>query len=527
MDHLLDAILADPEDDAPRLAYADRLDEQGDAEWAALIRLQVANAWPGPFATDAERAAVRAREERARPAVASRFGFAALRWRRGWPTRLNAEYSLPETFWPLLPTLRLVESLRVTTPGGFDAGRLLAGLLGLPLLASVEATLARDAPLTWDEVAPLAGLHRLTRLALTGTAGRWMLTAEVSVALDRERRARLAAVGEAERLAVARSYCRESHTDAAGGVWLTLDPGRGWPHQCLSVTAVPRLRGLDAGGNWSGVSSLPPGVRSLVGPEEAIRRELGEFFCTDDPVSDRADFSTLARLPRLRALGLPLPGESDIQLDELGDQKNLRVLHLYRPDPAAPRARVIDWLTLPELVELSARGTELPSPTEVRRHFPRLRYLGTDAPPDGPRRAEYAALGVLVTPVIGETPDIRLDWPRVDQGGVTLWREWGEEDGSDDDLLYGPARVRLERLPRPPEPSDVRRTLWDGPFAFPPERAEMATPTHLVARLPGGRVVERILRVADGEASRLTLEYPSRRAARFGHWLWAAAGTLS
>src|SRR5207344_2104774 len=37
----LRAILAHPDDDAPRLIYADWLDEQGDADRAEFIRLQV------------------------------------------------------------------------------------------------------------------------------------------------------------------------------------------------------------------------------------------------------------------------------------------------------------------------------------------------------------------------------------------------------------------------------------------------------------------------------------------------------
>src|SRR5262249_54353685 len=36
----LDAIIEDPEDDTPRLVYADWLDDQGEAERAELIRLQ-------------------------------------------------------------------------------------------------------------------------------------------------------------------------------------------------------------------------------------------------------------------------------------------------------------------------------------------------------------------------------------------------------------------------------------------------------------------------------------------------------
>src|SRR3712207_3150772 len=41
-DALLRAILDSPEDDAPRLVYADWLEEQGDPERAEFIRLQVA-----------------------------------------------------------------------------------------------------------------------------------------------------------------------------------------------------------------------------------------------------------------------------------------------------------------------------------------------------------------------------------------------------------------------------------------------------------------------------------------------------
>ncbi len=41
-DALLRAVLADPDDDAPRLIYADWLDENGECERAELIRLQIA-----------------------------------------------------------------------------------------------------------------------------------------------------------------------------------------------------------------------------------------------------------------------------------------------------------------------------------------------------------------------------------------------------------------------------------------------------------------------------------------------------
>src|SRR5262245_28522095 len=41
---LLRAVIENPDDDAPRLVYADWLDEHGDAAWAEFIRLQIAAA---------------------------------------------------------------------------------------------------------------------------------------------------------------------------------------------------------------------------------------------------------------------------------------------------------------------------------------------------------------------------------------------------------------------------------------------------------------------------------------------------
>lgn len=38
--HFLEQILAEPSEDAPRLVYADWLEEHGDADRAELIRLQ-------------------------------------------------------------------------------------------------------------------------------------------------------------------------------------------------------------------------------------------------------------------------------------------------------------------------------------------------------------------------------------------------------------------------------------------------------------------------------------------------------
>jgi uncharacterized protein (TIGR02996 family) len=59
-DAFLKAILADPNDDAPRLIYADWLDEQGRHERAEFIRVQVALS--GLDADDSRRDELEARE---------------------------------------------------------------------------------------------------------------------------------------------------------------------------------------------------------------------------------------------------------------------------------------------------------------------------------------------------------------------------------------------------------------------------------------------------------------------------------
>ena len=51
---LLDAVLATPEDDLPRLVYADWLEENGNPERAAFIRVQCSDAAAGQYTSDAK-----------------------------------------------------------------------------------------------------------------------------------------------------------------------------------------------------------------------------------------------------------------------------------------------------------------------------------------------------------------------------------------------------------------------------------------------------------------------------------------
>src|SRR5690349_17506264 len=59
-DALLKAILADPDDDIARLVYADCLEENGDPDRAAFIRLQVEASQADPLSPHGRRLAAKA-----------------------------------------------------------------------------------------------------------------------------------------------------------------------------------------------------------------------------------------------------------------------------------------------------------------------------------------------------------------------------------------------------------------------------------------------------------------------------------
>jgi uncharacterized protein (TIGR02996 family) len=90
---LLAAIAARPDDDTPRLVYADWLDDHGDANRAEFIRLQCALAQGGPEdPAAAERADELEERHRTRWLSGVPTG-PGLRWefRRGFPERLEAD----------------------------------------------------------------------------------------------------------------------------------------------------------------------------------------------------------------------------------------------------------------------------------------------------------------------------------------------------------------------------------------------------------------------------------------------------
>ena len=137
---LLAAIAARPDDDTPRLVYADWLDDAGADDRAEFIRLQCALARGGP---DDPAAAERADELEERHRIRWLAGVPTgpgLRWsfHRGFPERLEADvYRLIEWYRAIEP-LPLLRDLCLTGFTAYAARVLVtllwpAGLVGLEL----------------------------------------------------------------------------------------------------------------------------------------------------------------------------------------------------------------------------------------------------------------------------------------------------------------------------------------------------------------------------------------------------------
>jgi uncharacterized protein (TIGR02996 family) len=126
---LLAAIRARPKDDAPRLVYADWLDEHGDPDRARLIRAQVAVARPAASPEDETSALARLRHEEPflRKEVAGRLTFSRpitlVTWDRGFVRVVEARC---DDFVPVAGDLfraePLIATVRLTDRGPGRAG---------------------------------------------------------------------------------------------------------------------------------------------------------------------------------------------------------------------------------------------------------------------------------------------------------------------------------------------------------------------------------------------------------------------
>ncbi len=164
-EQLFAAVVAAPDDDAPRLVYADFLEEQGRLEQATFVRAQLAAAGQPAWSVAALTAQNAARPGFVTPTL-TRFhaGPTSGTWRRGFPATLQCSFAdalrLDER------TLSLVDSLAVNIWGVPELTPLVR-LPWFPRLRSLQLLMA-----TVDErlVRPLLDA-RLDALALTPTGG--------------------------------------------------------------------------------------------------------------------------------------------------------------------------------------------------------------------------------------------------------------------------------------------------------------------------------------------------------------------
>jgi uncharacterized protein (TIGR02996 family) len=170
-DPLLAAILDAPQDDACRLVYADRLEEQGEAERGEFIRVQVELARPGE--NDSARAALQQRE-------AELLAAHWLLWRKEVPAWASSGVVFRRGFVAEVRCTALaflqgagglfrrapVERVRLRALEGH-----LVALAGLPWLSRLRALRLEDTRAGRDVAEVLARsphLGRLTDLDLTG-----------------------------------------------------------------------------------------------------------------------------------------------------------------------------------------------------------------------------------------------------------------------------------------------------------------------------------------------------------------------
>jgi uncharacterized protein (TIGR02996 family) len=178
-DALRRAILADPEDDTPRLVYADWLQEHGEEDRAAFIRAQIEHARAEPFGPKARAAGELADNLLHRSADnwkawtdTVRDQVLDLRFERGFVAHVNAE---PGAFLRVAAELfaeHPVQSLRLVPHTNPEYRSELAPVFDLPCLRQLRRlAFAPETEFLFDDYEALAGsrhLAGLTDLAMPG-----------------------------------------------------------------------------------------------------------------------------------------------------------------------------------------------------------------------------------------------------------------------------------------------------------------------------------------------------------------------
>jgi uncharacterized protein (TIGR02996 family) len=350
------AVLAHPDDDTPRLVYADWCDDAGDPDRAAFIRAQVEAARAEPWGPAQREAEARA------AAVAGR------QWE--WSTHLPLGVNLPRFARGFVEQVALY-------PFGFD--RLWRTACQVEPVRSLR--LLRHGPRDpkdsgWREPEPLdelLGCEELGRVSALEIAPE--ATVHESDYYDLLRCDRLAGL---------------TSLSAPGG-WVT----PGWLTQMLVGDRFPALAALDV----SDVPNLGPALGR--GLADAPHRRFTKLNSTgvrflSDELLRLLDAKAVSEVEELR-LGWPYPGPGPATLIDLGwalHSPRLRLLDLagqhLGPDGVkeitrTPKAAGLRWLGL-------ARNGLGPAGAEWLLESPHLNLYHLDVSGNGLRPADLAAL---------------------------------------------------------------------------------------------------------------------------------------
>jgi uncharacterized protein (TIGR02996 family) len=330
-DALLRDIVEDPEDDAPRLVYADWLEDHGRPERAELIRAQIALA--SPPEGGAERRALRAREaellekhEEEWVGPLKQLGVRAGSLRRGLvegvtlPARRFLEHG--EQLLALAP----VHSVKLT-----DARRALGELAKCPLLARLSGLDLSGNELQADDVRSLLSPHLsgLRRLDLSdnpiGPAGVKALAASPHLAGLRRLALRGVRMGfEGARALAGHVDYPQVYAKAvnlSGLVALDLRVNRIYEEGVTVLAHSPHLAGLTE------LSLSPIGGKSSEELEASRYLRNLTVLRISGPFSEGIPLLLYSRfLKRLRVLDLSETGATDEDAEEIAARRQLEQL---------------------------------------------------------------------------------------------------------------------------------------------------------------------------------------------------------
>ncbi|VTR97168.1 TIGR02996 domain-containing protein [Tuwongella immobilis] len=374
----LDAIRQRPDDDAPRLIYADWLEEQGQFDRAQFIRVQCAlagSALPAghPQRVDWERQAadLLAEHEQDWQGEAG-HSLPEIHFERGFIATIAGEFAQCHAAWPMLAARHPLSGMRILTAHASNLPRWNPQqLIGLRRLA-IQTRLSLE---SFDDLC-LSGLDRqLTALHLDHA---YPIHLD-SLALTRQL---LQAIGNGPLRSLQLSNCQLRMSSL----------------EVLTASAVSRqLRALDLSNNELGTNGA---VQLLAATALAGLRELGLAW---NQIEDARNASiwkspTLNRLQTLRLSGNPLGPRTIEALGQGTLGQSLHTLtigdptwrtplmgHLARSGawPALRRlmlraygtdetlAPLVDWPPIAQLTDLSCHGLELEGDS-IRRILMRI-----------------------------------------------------------------------------------------------------------------------------------------------------------